>query len=154
MKLPRRQFLHLAAGAVAAPAISRIAGAQSRSTRPITIIVPYAPGGASEAAQVLSGPLAASLGQNVIVEHVSGGNALIGTGRVARASPDGYTLLVHNLAIAATVSLFPKATFNVEKDLTAVGPSITACRSSSAENPSRQILLMNLLPGSSNRVDT
>jgi tripartite-type tricarboxylate transporter receptor subunit TctC len=52
---------------------------------------------------------------------VSGGNALIGTGRVARASPDGYTLLVHTMAIAANVSLFPKTSFNVEKDLTALG---------------------------------
>ena len=122
MKIPRRQFLHLAAGAAALPAISRIAGAQSRPTRPITIIVPYAPGGAGDlAVRVLSEPLAATLGQNVIIENVSGGSALIGTGRVARAAPDGYTLLGHNMALAANVSLFPKATFNVEKDLTAVG---------------------------------
>jgi tripartite-type tricarboxylate transporter receptor subunit TctC len=99
------------------------------------------------AARVLSEPLAATLGQTVIVENVSGGNALIGTGRIARAAPDGYTLLVHQMAIAASVSLFPKASFNVEKDLTASASSITACRSSSAENPSRQILLLSLLPG-------
>jgi tripartite-type tricarboxylate transporter receptor subunit TctC len=123
MKLPyRRQFLHLAAGAAALPAISRMAGAQSYPTRPITIIVPYAPGGTTDlTARVLSGPLAATLGQTVIVESISGGNTLIGTGRVARAVPDGYTLLVHQMAIAANVSLFPKASFNLEKDLTAVG---------------------------------
>src|SRR5262249_52145930 len=74
MKLPhRRRFLHLAAGTAALPAISRMAGAQSYPTRPITIIVPYAPGGATDlTARVLSGPLAATLGQNVIVENVSG----------------------------------------------------------------------------------
>ena len=116
MKLARRQFLHLAAGPAALPAVSRIASAQTYPTRPITIIVPYAPGGATDlGARVLSGPLAATLGH--IVENVSGGNALIGTGRVARASPDGYTLLVHNMAIAANVSLFPKSSFNVEKVL-------------------------------------
>jgi len=83
MKLARRQFLHLAAGAAALPAVSRIASAQTYPTRPITIIVPYAPGGATDlGARVLSGPLAATLGQTVIVENVSGGNALIGTGRV------------------------------------------------------------------------
>ena len=83
MKFQRRQFLHLAAGAAALPAISRIAGAQFYTTRPITIIVPYGPGGGADlAARVLSGPLAATLGQTVIVENVSGGNALIGTGRV------------------------------------------------------------------------
>ena len=122
MKFPRRQFLHLAAGAVAFPAASRIATAQAYPSRPITIIVPYGPGGGTDlAARVLSGPLAARLGQNVIVENVSGGSALIGTGRVARAAPDGYTLLAHQTAIAANVSLFPKASINVEKDLTAVG---------------------------------
>jgi tripartite-type tricarboxylate transporter receptor subunit TctC len=122
MKLPRREFLHLAAGAAVLPAVSRAAWAQAYPTRPTTIIVPSAPGGGTDlAARVLSGPLAATLGQTVIVENVSGGNALIGTGRVARASPDGYTLLVHQTAIAANVSLFPKASFNVEKDLTAVG---------------------------------
>jgi tripartite-type tricarboxylate transporter receptor subunit TctC len=137
MKFPhRRRFLRLAAGAAASPAISRIAEAQSYPTRSITIIVPYAPGGGSDlAARVLSGPLAATLGQNVIVENVSGGNALIGTARVARAAPDGYTLLVHQMAIAANVSIFPKASFNVEKDLTAVGSSFTARRSSSVQNP-------------------
>jgi hypothetical protein len=84
--------------------------------------VPYAPGGGTDlAARVLSGPLAAALGQKVIVENVSGGSALIGTGRVARAAPDGYTLLAHQTALAVNVSLFPKASFNVEKDLTAVG---------------------------------
>jgi tripartite-type tricarboxylate transporter receptor subunit TctC len=98
------------------------ASGQTFPGRTITIIVPYAPGGPSDvAARVLSEPLAARLGQNVIVENVSGGSALIGTGRVARAAPDGAALLVQNMAIAANVSLFPKASFNVEKDLIAVG---------------------------------
>jgi tripartite-type tricarboxylate transporter receptor subunit TctC len=153
MKPHRRQFLHLAAGAAALPAISRIAGAQSRPTRPITIIVPYAPGGGTDlAARVLSGLLAATLGQNVIVENVSGGNALIGTGRVARAAPDGYTLLVHQMAIAANVSLFPKTSFNVEKDLTAVGlvnygvPIIVA-RKSLAANSLAELVAWTKRPG-------
>ena len=122
MNLPRRQFLHMAAGAAVLPMVPRIARAQFYTTRPITIIAPYGPGGGTDlAARVLSGPLAARLGQNVIVENVSGGSALIGMGRVARAAPDGYTLLAHQTAIAANVSLFPKASVNVEKDLTAVG---------------------------------
>jgi len=96
------------------------ASGQTFPGRTITIVVPYAPGGTADvAARVLSEPLAATLGQTVIVENVSGGNALIGTGRGARAAPEGYTLLVHQMAIAASVSLFPKASFNVEKDLTA-----------------------------------
>ena len=122
MTFARRRFLHLAAGAAVLPTLSRYASAQTYPARTITIIVPYPPGGTTDvAARVLSEPLAVTLGQNVIVENVSGGSALIGTGRVARASPDGYTLLVHQSAIAANVSLFPKAPFNVEKDLTGVG---------------------------------
>jgi tripartite-type tricarboxylate transporter receptor subunit TctC len=122
MKLPRRRFLHLAAGAAALPTLSRYASAQTYPVRTITIIVPYPPGGTTDvAARALSDPLAMTLGQNVIVENVSGGSALIGTGRVARAAPDGYTLLVHQMAISANVSLFPKAPFNVEKDLTGIG---------------------------------
>jgi tripartite-type tricarboxylate transporter receptor subunit TctC len=153
MKLRRRQFLHLAAGAAATPAASRIARAQFYTTRPITIIVPYAPGGGADlAARVLSGPLAATLGQNVIVENVSGGSALIGTGRVARAAPDGYTLLVHQTAIAANVSLFPKASFNVEKDLTAVGlvnysPPIIIGQKSLAANSLTELVAWMKRPG-------
>jgi tripartite-type tricarboxylate transporter receptor subunit TctC len=153
MKLPRRRFLHLATGAAALPALSRIARAQFYTTRPITIIVPYAPGGGADlAARVLSGPLAATLGQNVIVENVSGGSALIGTGRVARATPDGYTLLLHQTAIAVNVSLFPKASFNVEKDLTAVGlvnysPPIIVGRKSLAANSLTELVAWMKRPG-------
>jgi tripartite-type tricarboxylate transporter receptor subunit TctC len=106
----------------AAVFIDASAPGQTFPARTITLMVPYPPGGATDvAARVLSEPFAAALGQNVIIENVSGGSALIGTGRVARAAPDGYTLLVHQMAIAANVSLFPKVPFNVEKDLTGVG---------------------------------
>jgi tripartite-type tricarboxylate transporter receptor subunit TctC len=118
----RRRFLHLAAGAAALPMVPRIARAQFYTTRPITIVVPYGPGGGADlAARVLSGPLAATLGQNVIVENVSRWQRSDRDGSRRRAAPDGYTLLVHQTAIAANASLFPKASFNVEKHLTAVG---------------------------------
>jgi tripartite-type tricarboxylate transporter receptor subunit TctC len=93
MKIPRRHFLHLAAGAAALPAMSRVARAQTFPSRPITIIVPFAPGGATDViARMISDPMRTSLGQPVIVENVSGGAGTIGVGRVARATPDGYTL--------------------------------------------------------------
>jgi tripartite-type tricarboxylate transporter receptor subunit TctC len=95
---------------------------QGFPNRTITIVVPFVAGGSTDvAARVIAEPMAAALGRNVIVENVGGGSALIGTGRVARAPPDGYTLLVHQMAIAANVSLFPKSPFNVEKDLVGVG---------------------------------
>jgi tripartite-type tricarboxylate transporter receptor subunit TctC len=93
MKFPRRQFLHLAAGAAALPAVSRIAGAQSYPTRPITIVVPAAAGGPLDVlARILSERMRLSLAQPFMIENVAGAAGSIGVGRVARASPDGYTL--------------------------------------------------------------
>jgi tripartite-type tricarboxylate transporter receptor subunit TctC len=94
------------------------ARAQDYPNRNITLIVPFAPGGATDIlARQLSTHLAAKLGQTVVVENVSGGGASIGPSRVARSAPDGYTILIHNLAISAMGSLNPKLSFDVEKDL-------------------------------------
>jgi tripartite-type tricarboxylate transporter receptor subunit TctC len=85
------------------PAISRIAWAQSYPTRPITIMVPFAPGGASDViARNLAERMKVSLGQSVIIENVSGAGGTIGTGRVARAAPDGYTLSLGQLLTHVT----------------------------------------------------
>jgi hypothetical protein len=94
MKLPhRRRFLHLAAGAAALPAVSRIARAQAYPTRPITMIVPFPAGGPGDTlGRFMSERVRASLGQPVIIENVSGAAGSLGVGRVARAAPDGYTL--------------------------------------------------------------
>jgi tripartite-type tricarboxylate transporter receptor subunit TctC len=95
MKLPRRQFLHLAAAAAALAAVSRFAGAQDYPSRPITLIVPFAPGGLADVtARIMAEGMRAALGQPVIIENVGGANGSIGTGRVARAAPDGYTLVL------------------------------------------------------------
>src|SRR5215470_11046963 len=95
MKLPRREFLHLAAGAAALPAVSRTARAQTYPSRPITMVVPYPPGGLTDViGRILAEGMRTSLGQSVIIENVGGANGSIGTGRVARAAPDGYTLVV------------------------------------------------------------
>jgi tripartite-type tricarboxylate transporter receptor subunit TctC len=92
MKLPRRRFLHLAAGAAALPAASRVAWAQSYPSRQITMIVPFAAGGpADTVARVMAERMRASLGQMVIIENVAGAGGSIGVGRIARATPDGYT---------------------------------------------------------------
>jgi tripartite-type tricarboxylate transporter receptor subunit TctC len=95
MKFPRRQFLHLAAGAAALPAVSRIVRAQTYPTRPITMVVPYPPGGSTDViARLLAERMRASLAQPIITENVAGANGSIGTGRATRAAPDGYTLVV------------------------------------------------------------
>jgi tripartite-type tricarboxylate transporter receptor subunit TctC len=95
MKIPRRRFLHLAASAAALPAASRVARAQSYPSRPITITVPFAAGGATDViARIFAERMRASLGQTVVVENVSGAAGVLGVGRVARAPADGYTISI------------------------------------------------------------
>ena len=95
MKLPRRRFLHLAAGVAALPAVSRIATAQSYPSRPITLIVPFPPGGLTDVVgRLMAEGMRTLLGQTIVIENVGGATGSIGTGRVARATPDGYTLTV------------------------------------------------------------
>src|SRR6516162_1473213 len=85
MKLPRRQFLHLAAGAAASPVLSRVARAHSYPSRPVTIVVPFPAGGPTDAlARILAEHMRTSLGQPVMIENVSGAGGSIGVGRVAR----------------------------------------------------------------------
>src|ERR1700722_2045586 len=95
MKLPRREFLHLAAGALALPAASRIASALDYPTRQITIIVPFPPGGPTDLLGRMVGErLQNAFGEPAVVENVPGANGSIGVGRAARAAPDGYTLVM------------------------------------------------------------
>jgi len=94
MKLSRRRFLHLAAGATALPAVSRIAWAQSYPARPIRLVIPFPPGGAYDAVgRPLADKMKPLLG-TMVVENLGGGAASIGAAAVARAKPDGYTLLL------------------------------------------------------------
>ena len=94
MKLPRRRFLHLAAGAAALPAVSRIAWGQAYPTRPIRLVIPFPPGGAFDAVGRPWAEKMKPLLGTVVVENIGGGGASIGTAAVARAQPDGYTILL------------------------------------------------------------
>ena len=93
MKLPRRKFLQFAGAAAIAPVFSRLAMAQAYPSRPITMIVPFPAGGAADAtARVLAEQMRGLLRQPIVIENLSGADGSIGTGRVARARPDGYTI--------------------------------------------------------------
>jgi tripartite-type tricarboxylate transporter receptor subunit TctC len=94
MRLQRRYFLQLAAGAALLPALSRAALAQAFPTRPITMVVPVPAGGALDTnARLVASGMSTALGQSVVIENVTGAAGSTGTGRVARATPDGYTIL-------------------------------------------------------------
>src|SRR3989475_6230868 len=107
MKLPRRSFLHLAAGAAALPALSRIAWAESYPSRPVRVIVPFAPAGTTDIAARLMGQwLSERLGQQFVIENRPGASTTIGTEAVVRAPADGYTLLLVSTASAINTTLF------------------------------------------------
>jgi tripartite-type tricarboxylate transporter receptor subunit TctC len=121
MKLPRRQFLHLAAGATALPVLSRIARAQTYPTRPVRWIVGYPPAGATDIAARLIGQwLSDRLGQPFVIENRPGASGNIGTEAVVNAPPDGYTLLLVNAGNAINATLYEKLKYNLIRDIAPV----------------------------------
>src|SRR5262245_45934519 len=121
MKLPRRNFLHLAAGAAALPAFARIARAQAYPTRPVRVIVPVAAGGGSDIIARLMGQwLSERLGQPFVIENRPGGALNIGTEAVVKASPDGYTLLLATTTNTINATLYDKLNFNFIRDIAPV----------------------------------
>jgi tripartite-type tricarboxylate transporter receptor subunit TctC len=130
MKLSRRHFLHLAAGAAALSAVSRVAWAQAYPTRPVRIIVGFAPGGTGDIIARLMGQwLSERLGQPFIIENRPGGGTNIATEAVVRAPADAYTLLMVGLSHAINATLYDKLTFNFIRDITPVagimvGPNV------------------------------
>ena len=122
MKLPhRRQFLHLAAGAAALPALSRLAWAQGYPARPVRLIVPIAPGGAQDILARLMGQwLSERLGQPFVIDNRPGGGSNIGTEAVVRAPADGHTLLLIPPDSAINATLYDKLNFNFVRDIAPV----------------------------------
>ena len=134
MKLCRRRLLRLGAGAAALPITSGFAWAQAYPTRPITIVVPFAVGGAADAiGRIVAERMKNSLGQPVIVENVTGAGGTIAVGRVARAAPDGYTLSLGNngshVVTGATYAIHYDLLNDFEPiALLSTGPSVLVAR--------------------------
>src|SRR5262249_16332627 len=126
MKLPhRRQFLHLAAGAAALPAVSRNARAQAYPSRPVRLIVPIAPAGASDITARLIGQwLSEQLGQQFVIDNRPGGGGNVGTEAVVRAPADGYTLLLVGGLNAVNATFYDKLNYNFIRDIAPVASII------------------------------
>jgi len=121
MKLPRRRFPYLAGGAAALPTFSRIARAQAYPSRPVRIVVGFAPGGPNDITARLIGQwLSERLGQSFVIENRPGAGGNIGTEAVVNAAPDGYTLLMATSANAINATLYEKLNFNFIRDLAPV----------------------------------
>jgi tripartite-type tricarboxylate transporter receptor subunit TctC len=121
MKLPRRQFIRLATGAVALPTIPRLAGAQSYPSRPVRLIVGFPAGGSADiVARLIGQSLSERLGQPFIIENRPGAGSNIGTETVVRAPPDGYTLLMVSAANVTNATLYDNLNFNFIRDIAPV----------------------------------
>jgi tripartite-type tricarboxylate transporter receptor subunit TctC len=140
MKIQRRQFLQLAGAAAALPVASRGARGQAYPTRPITLIVPFPAGGATDVvARIVAERMRVSLGQSVIIENVGAAQGSIGVGRVARAAPDGYTLDVGQWDTHVVNGATFQLPYDLAKDfepvaLMAKGPWVIVARKSMPAN--------------------
>jgi tripartite-type tricarboxylate transporter receptor subunit TctC len=121
MRVPRRRFLQMAAGAAALPAVSRIARAQTYPGKPVRLIIGYPPGGSADITARLTGQwLSERLGQPVVVESRPGAATNLATEAVVRAAPDGYTLLLVAPANAINTTLYDKLSFDFLRDIVPV----------------------------------
>jgi tripartite-type tricarboxylate transporter receptor subunit TctC len=121
MKLARRSFLHLAAGAATLPTLSQFAMGQAYPARPVRVIVPFSPGGPTDVcARLIAQKLTDHLGKQFFVENVAGAGGNIGTGQAAKATPDGYTILIAVNSHVINPTLYDKVPYDPFKDFEAV----------------------------------
>src|SRR5438046_3036535 len=119
MKLPRRRFLHLAAGAVALPAISRMARAQAYPSRPVRVIVPFGVGGPTDIfARLIAQRLSETLGRQFYVENIGGGGGNIGYAQAAKGAPDGHTMLITSNSYVINPVFFDKVPYDLTRTST------------------------------------
>ncbi len=123
MRLPRRRFLRLAAGAAALPVLSRTGHAQTYPARTITLVVPFAPGGATDvSARLVAEHMTRTLGQQVVIQNTAGAGGTTGSTRVMRADPDGYTILMGHVGThAVAASLYANLAYKPDVDFEPIG---------------------------------
>ncbi len=122
-------FARALAASILAACLLANSGASSQTypDHPITLLVPYAPGGATDAiARIIQNSMEKSLGQPIVIENIGGAGGMIAAAKAARADPDGYTILIHQVGLAAGASMYPDLTFDAKKDFAAIGLINTA----------------------------
>jgi putative tricarboxylic transport membrane protein len=155
MRTARLFALLLIAGWALMPARSQ---AQVYPSRPVTLVVPFPAGGATDAiARIIQDSMSETLGQQLVIEDVGGAGGMIGAARVARANPDGYTLLLHQVALAAGMTLYSKLAFEAAKDFAPIGvvnisASTIAARSSLAANNMAELVKWMKEPGQNAKI--
>src|ERR1044071_5328887 len=103
------------------------AAAQDYPNRPITMICPYPPGGATDAiSRIIQDAMSQSLGQQLVIENIGGAGGMIAAAKAARSAPDGYTIMIHQVALAAGMTMYKNLSFDAEKDFTTIGLINTA----------------------------
>ena len=103
------------------------ASAQTYPSRPVTLVVPFPPGGATDAiSRIIQDSMSKSLGQQIVIENVGGAGGMIAATKAVRAAPDGYTILIHQVALAAGVTMYKNLSFDAEKDFVTIGLINTA----------------------------
>jgi putative tricarboxylic transport membrane protein len=123
----RASLIAVALGAAIASLMPGAASTQTYPARPITMIVPFPPGGATDAiGRIIQDAMSQSLGQQIVIENIGGAGGMIAAARAARAVPDGYTILLHQVALAAGMTMYKNLTFNAEKDFVTIGLINTA----------------------------
>ena len=121
MKHTRRRHLRLIAAAAITPALPRVSCAQSWPAKPIRVIIPFTAGSTIDiVARIVFEPLGRQLGQALVIDNRSGGGGTVGAAAVARAEPDGYTLMAHSSAHVTTPAIYPNAPYDTAKDFAAV----------------------------------
>ena len=127
MKFNRMPALLAAAISLCATLLAGPASAQTYPNRPITLICPYPPGGATDAiSRIIQDAMSKSLGQQIVIENIGGAGGMIAATKAARAAPDGYTILIHQVALAAGVSMYKNLSFDAVKDFAPIGLINTA----------------------------
>jgi tripartite-type tricarboxylate transporter receptor subunit TctC len=123
MTLPRRRFLHFTASAATVPFAARLARAQTYPARPITLIVPFPPGAATDVgARVAGDHMSKTLGQQIVIQNISGAGGTTGSTRAMRSDPDGYTILMGQMGThAAAVALYPNLAYRPDVDFEPIG---------------------------------